>query len=220
MVLDFLVHPEHGHYSYGAYHDQNIYNNYLKHLTELMQKSDFAILIKSMHQETAFSSFIPQIQQIYSGATIIRGRPHDLGEVHSSEWEKFVAAIKGKTDDEIRIHGCNFGECTRGFAMQLLGFLKNGRPWRKFKDRVENEKEEAEILLCQERGDFRASKIRYGITLAPSFPNANKVSIVPPGRWPKLPHGNINYQLTDEKSILFGPLVFPEQLSRSSYYSL
>ncbi|NTV24067.1 MAG: hypothetical protein HGA85_06900 [Nanoarchaeota archaeon] len=142
-------------------------------------------------------------QRIESASYFICDCPVDLGEVSPSGWEQFTAlADRG---DSYRVHGSFFGQCTEGFAVQLFAYIKRREHWHNWRAAVDKEG-----AACQDKlrgqheyaGDFKNSNIRFGVVLAPTEP----IKIARPSLISTLckkPHGNITYQLMDDRTIVY-----------------
>lgn len=196
MTIDFFVHPEHADRCYGGYPNQEIYKAYLSRVIDTAKKSQYPILINGLYSDV-FKELISKSNQVMSNSFAIYEDIHiDRGEVRKSDWNKFVKLLDGKKEEEMRIHGCNLGECTEGFAVQLFAYLHRNEYWN-----GDNKKEGLLRKYHQIKGDFLKSRIRYGVTLYPPF----GISITAPKRILRY-HGNITHQLIDDKTEIYGYL--------------
>lgn len=209
MTIEFLVHPEHAAPGYGNYHDPTIYEFYKNHLQiRMMASSDCRVLISSPRQRTFFEGWVnPDLIFLSHFVADSAGNLGDTGTVCDRDWKRFTRFIEQVKGEEMRVNGCHFGECVQSLAHQLLGLIEFGEHWggeRNCSNQRVTDRQAAKMRQAQKEGKFARSKIRYGITLSPPFPNPQGVKVISPNS--DLPYGNITYQLIGEKTVTHGPL--------------
>ena len=206
MTIDFFVHPEHACYEEGRHPNREIYQQYQSGLINVLESSEFPILITGHHSSGVFEQQISIDSRLESASFYVSEYLANLGEIHPKDWEKFAELLSGREKEEMRIHGANFGECTEGFAVQLFAYLFRGEHWHNWEfypsyngNEADFKKEEELRVNHQKAGDFRKSRIRYGKVLHPNLKFDKKF------RKPnKLPGIKISRQLTDDITKIYG----------------
>jgi len=212
-TIDFFVHPDILHeQSNGAYHSES-YQRYLDQLVERWESSDCPVLLKGIEGHERFLKKVSKKGERFQSCSfaLYDMPPFEYGEVHPKDWEKFTALIDKTPAEEIRVHGSFYGQCTEGFAVQLLAYRHLGEHWHnwldlsddigngRIKKKIKEQKTKRKEL--EKQGIYVKSNVRFGIMY---MPPADKIKVVPPTGflkfWVNLPYGNITYQLTDEKT--------------------
>lgn len=196
MTLDFFIHPEYPEEEYGSVN--NNYGRYIHALEQVASSSDAPFLVSVYpHSDARIRPTIPRENFAISWQIGF----YDLqlcttGYIEPNSWDAFTSFLSKKPSDEIRIHGAYAGQCVTGFAVQLFAYLHRREHWRSdLFDEESNERENKLERIHVRNGDFRRSRIRFGVV---ALSEARK--IIAPPRILFRRAGNINYQLTDEKT--------------------
>jgi hypothetical protein len=201
MTIDFFVHPEHAiltGYPYKGIHDE-----YISHLKQILDKSKLPVLVNGL-AVGEFDKLFPPERTLTSASHYIIDLPFDYGEVAPCDWDKFEEIVK--QDNDFRVHGAHFGECTEGFAVQLFAYLKRKEHWHDWRGTVDKDAQKLQEKLRkahESKGDFLNCGIKYGVVIAPP---KNCAKIIKPGWIPFISkkHGNITYQLMDKDAVIYG----------------
>ncbi len=213
MTIDFFVHPEFNNESIGRGIDGEIYGDYIRNLSSVLESSRFPILINGLMPDKSFAERIPKGNHLESSSYWNCEFPVFKGEVSADCWEKFTGLISGREKEEMKIHGSNFGECTEGFAVQLFAYIYRNEHWNNwtfypsYDGRDSDSEREKTLMMEHERsGDFTASKIRYGVVFNHPLTKVkikSKPSDIFARFLSKFPRGNITYQLIGEETRIY-----------------
>lgn len=177
MSVDIFVHPE--VYLLGPEaEDAGEYGDYIQDLLEVARDSELPIGIEGLEQRYPglvngdFREEAPDMPWLKSLAYGKKGQsPTPLGAVHPADWSQLKQLLAGREQEEIRVHGTYYNECTSGLAVQVSAYLEKGEnlyDWTLKDEQAEQhiKKTEDEVAAYEEEGTFSNSNVWLGITLA------------------------------------------------------
>lgn len=209
MPIDFFVHPKSCTSAGDAIHD-SVCNQYIRAFVEALEASGVPVVIDGLDNE--FKQFVPAERHFDSASYISdRDGPVEAGQVAPGDWDRFVAFVDQYKDQPMRVHGCYYGQCTKGFAVQLVAHLILGEHWHNWLEDPDPDALEREQVLENQfvlEGHFLRSQIRYGIVM---HPPGKRIQVIGPNDIAQIfpvtkrfPNGNIHHQLMDDRTVIHG----------------
>jgi len=217
MTIDFFVHPDLPFEDTRGRYNPRTYQEYFENLLERWDSSDEPVLIEGIKGHERFLEKVKKDgSKIKSCSFLLHDMPSfEYGEVRPIHWKRFTELVDNHKNEEIKVHGCYYGKCAEGFAVQLLAYVSLGEHWHDWWGLSQNndsiikkniKKEKAKRIELEKKGEYVKSNIRYGLV---HLSRLKDVKAIPPTNilnfWRRRPYGNITYQLTDEKTMIIRP---------------
>jgi hypothetical protein len=149
----------------------------------------------------------PKEDLFYSKEPIFQNRVLTYGYIQNSDFSNFTKQLN--TTEQIRIHGCYYGQCTSNIAVQISQYFSTKKDFIKgfegnltLSELQRIEYLENKLIMKQElSGALEKSNIRYGSVFKYNsdkcYSNKTILSKIPSIK-------SLNNQLTDSKTKIFG----------------
>ncbi|MBW2981686.1 hypothetical protein KY343_02290 [Candidatus Woesearchaeota archaeon] len=229
MTIDIFVHP--GRAARNVREIEEIKDKGFRNKTlEIAETSELAIvvtkspldLVSYKDQDTDYRLAIFRPKLSLERSLCVGSDPETLlgrSDVQYSSWDRFVELLNRSPGDGVRLHG---PLSVKDIAGQILLYDLEGKYWEDASMDLFTEKREdgpswvnseafdaarkevfrtnqAKIAEYEKAGAFAESRMRYGHVVHVPFP----IKIIAPGEDPNLPHGNVHFQLIDDKTVVY-----------------
>jgi hypothetical protein len=164
--------------------------------------SDYAKVLQAMNDK--FQEIAPDATHLYSNSLEQENYAKLIpyGHVHHSSWNKLKFVCEDiSINDDIRIHGCWYGQCTQNLAIQLYGLLKGDKhifDWKEQPTQRDILFEKVLIYWLEKKEELKKTHIRYGITFTPDSKESQQQKLE------NLEAKSLDEQLTDKHTVIYG----------------
>jgi len=221
MSVDFFVHPEvpaqgiKPELEFDPASDEN-YRNYLEALLKTARKSDYPVGVEGIEQldsEMMVGEFrdraptMPWLKSVAGYEFLFT--PIVFGGVRPADWQQLTEVLEAE-EEEIRVHGTFYGECTAGIAAQISAYREEGEHlynWTldilDYSERLDKDGDKLKDYV--QRNEFQDNNVQFGITLA--NPNGSNSATSDRERFEK----NLICQFEGEESQVYRLSADPDQ---------
>jgi len=211
-LINFIVHPEFAilstdKVSIGKYADRIVdiaqnENTYVV-MSEAFPKpeGDFS---EEIFWKLYGKELVNPKRRLKSNGVFNNSRFDPHGHINCADWESLIQ-IMNENPNEIRIHGCFFGEaCLQNLAIQLYGYLHHNKHWYNWDGMhtvSQGVWENLRESFLEINGSLTKSNIRYGIVYSNDCVRKKETKSL----FPKfLTRRTLDERLVDERTEIYG----------------